>query len=77
MGQPNILLLLTDQQRYDTLSCNGAEICQTPATDELSENGVRFTHAYTPISLCSPARASLLTGPVSYTHLTLPTNREV
>ena len=68
MGQPNILLLLTDQQRYDTLSCNGAEICQTPAADELSGNGVRFTHAYTPISLCSPARASLLTGLYAHNH---------
>lgn len=68
MEQPNILLLLTDQQRYDVLSCNGAEICQTPAADEISANGVRFTHAYTPISLCSPARASLLTGLYAHNH---------
>ena len=68
MEQPNILLLLTDQQRYDALSCNGADVCQTPAVDEIAANGVRFTHAYTPISLCSPARASILTGLYAHNH---------
>ena len=50
--QPNILFLLTDQQRFDSLGCNGAPICRTPAVDEIAETGMRFTNAYTPIALC-------------------------
>ena len=59
--QPNILFLLTDQQRFDSLGCNGAPICRTPAVDEIAATGMRFTNAYTPIALCSPhaGRSSL------------------
>ena len=66
--QPNILFLLTDQQRYDSLGCNGAPICRTPAVDEIAATGMRFTNAYTPIALCSPARGSLLTGLYPHNH---------
>ena len=65
---PNILFLLTDQQRYDALSCNGAPVCRTPAVDEIAAQGTRFTNAYTPIALCSPARGSLLTGLYPHNH---------
>ena len=65
---PNILFLLTDQQRFDSLGCNGAPICRTPAIDEIAETGMRFTNAYTPIALCSPARGSLLTGLYPHNH---------
>ena len=65
---PNILFLLTDQQRFDSLGCNGAPICQTPAIDEIASTGMRFTNAYTPIALCSPARGSLLTGLYPHNH---------
>lgn len=58
--QPNVLLLITDQQRADTLE--PGHPCQTPNLDRLAQRGVRFTHAYTPMSLCSPARASMMTG---------------
>ena len=67
-NSPNILFLLTDQQRYDSLSCNGASICRTPAVDEIAAQGTRFTNAYTPIALCSPARGSLLTGLYPHNH---------
>lgn len=60
--RPNILFLLSDQHRYDALGCSGAPICRTPALDSLAESGMRFTQAYTPTALCSPARAALLTG---------------
>ena len=63
--QPNILFLLTDQQRFDSLGCNGAPICRTPAVDEIAATGMRFTNAYTPIALCSP-------GAWVSTHRTLP-----
>ena len=65
---PNILFILTDQQRFDTLGVNGNAICQTPSTDRLAREGMNFTHAFTPTSLCSPARASLLTGLYSHSH---------
>lgn len=58
----NILLILTDQHRYDTLGCYGASVCRTPNIDSLAERGVRFERAYTPASPCSPARAALFTG---------------
>jgi arylsulfatase A-like enzyme len=58
----NILLILTDQHRYDTLGCYGAEICQTPNLDRLAERGVRFDRAYTNTVPCSPSRAALFTG---------------
>lgn len=60
--QPNILFLFSDQHRYDALGCNGAPICRTPALDAIAESGMRFTHAFTPTALCSPARAALLSG---------------
>jgi arylsulfatase A-like enzyme len=58
----NILLIMTDQQRYDTLGCCGAATCRTPNIDAMAARGVRFDWAYTPTSPCSPARAALFTG---------------
>jgi len=61
--QPNILLLVTDQQRMDTISAYGMnEICRTPHIDRLAARGVRFDNAFTPTAICSPARAALYTG---------------
>ena len=62
---PNVLMLTVDQQRSDTLGCYGgfgAQVCRTPHLDQLAAGGVRFRNAYTAVPLCSPARASLLTG---------------
>jgi arylsulfatase A-like enzyme len=64
-GRPNVLVLATDQQRADTLGCYGgfgAQVCRTPNLDRLAVGGVLFRNAYTAVPLCSPARASLLTG---------------
>ncbi|MEA3406828.1 MAG: sulfatase-like hydrolase/transferase [Chloroflexota bacterium] len=58
----NILLIMTDQQRRDTLGCYGAATCRTPHIDGLAEKGVRFDAAYTATSPCSPSRAALFTG---------------
>jgi len=60
--------LLTDDQRYDTLSCNGQELIQTPNIDLLASEGARFTRAYVTTSLCCPARASLYTGLYAHAH---------
>ena len=66
--RPNVLLIITDQQRYDTLHCGGEEAIETPHIDWLSERGVRFTHAFCATPICSPARASLLSGLYPHQH---------
>jgi arylsulfatase A-like enzyme len=63
--RPNVLVLMVDQQRRDTLGCYGgfgSRVCRTPRLDGLAGGGVRFGRAYTAAPLCSPARASLQTG---------------
>ncbi|WP_262177934.1 sulfatase-like hydrolase/transferase [Haloarcula laminariae] len=67
MGRPNVLLLLTDQERHDLVDPDGVPV-ETDAIDGLAADGVRFTHAFTPISICSSARASLLTGLYPHNH---------
>lgn len=66
MSEPNILLLLTDQERYD-LTASESPV-ETPNIDRLREEGMAFERAYTPISICSSARASLLTGLYPHNH---------
>lgn len=58
----NILLLMTDQHRVDTLGCYGNDVCATPALDELARTGIRFDNCFTPTAICTPARATLVTG---------------
>jgi len=65
---PNILLVITDQQRRDTLGCNGNTFVQTPHTDALAARGVNFATAATPFPVCTPARASLWTGVLPHAH---------
>ena len=66
--RPNLVLVLTDDQRYDTLSCNGGEVVDTPHLDRLAAGGARFARAYVPTSLCCPARASVYTGLYAHAH---------
>jgi len=58
---PNILLITSDQQHYDTLGFANPHI-QTPNLDRLAREGANFTRAYCPNPLCSPTRASIITG---------------
>jgi len=64
----NILLLLTDQHRLDSLGAYGNTICKTPHIDSLARSGIRFDNAFTPTAICTPARASLLTGMWPHKH---------
>ena len=66
--KPNVLLIITDQQRYDTLHCCGRETVRTPHIDSLAGRGVRFDKAFCCAPMCSPARASLLSGLYPHTH---------
>lgn len=68
MTRPNVLWIGADQLRFDTLSSNGNPYCRTPHLDTLVEEGVNFDRAYTTCSLCSPARASMLTGLYAFKH---------
>ena len=61
-ASPNILVILTDQHRFDCLGCMGHRLVKTPNVDRLAEEGCIFTNAYTPSPICSPARAALFTG---------------
>ena len=60
--RPNILWLCTDQQRFDTLGCYGNPFVHTPNLDRLAAQGVRFDNAYCQHPMCTPSRASFLTG---------------
>lgn len=61
-ARPNLLIIMTDQQRFDTLSAAGNTILETPNIDRLATGGVIFENAYTPVPVCAPARTSILTG---------------
>ena len=65
---PNILLIMTDDQRYDALSIAGNKILRTPNMDRVGAEGIRFTEFFVTNSLCAPSRASFYTGLYSHTH---------
>ena len=60
--KPNFIVIMTDDQGYGDLSCMGATDFLTPHIDELASCGARFTNWYSNSPVCSPSRASLLTG---------------
>lgn len=66
--RPNILFLMTDQHRVDTLPAYGNPIVETPALDRIARQGTVFERCYTPTAICTPARASLLTGLHPFEH---------
>ena len=65
---PNILFIMTDDQRHDALSIAGNKILKTPNMDRIGHQGVRFTNAFVTNSLCGPSRATFLTGTYSHVH---------
>ncbi|WP_062105926.1 sulfatase-like hydrolase/transferase [Bacillus niameyensis] len=67
-SQPNILFILTDQQRIDTLKAYGGKVCQTPNINELAKESVIFNNTYASCPVCTPARASLQTGLYPHNH---------
>ena len=68
MTQPNIILIITDQQRYDTINALGFPYMDTPNLDRLATEGVSFDNCHITAPSCAPARASLFTG--YYPHVT-------
>ncbi|MDO4928672.1 MAG: sulfatase-like hydrolase/transferase [Corynebacterium sp.] len=64
----NVLVIMTDQHRVDTIGCLGNPHAVTPNLDEIGANGFAFTQAFTPTAICTPARASLITGKIPLKH---------
>ena len=60
--KPNIVFILTDDLGYGDLSCYGQKTWKTPCLDRMAQEGIRFTDFYTTSPVCSPARASIVSG---------------
>ena len=61
-NQPNIVLIMADQFRYDAIHAHGNEMISTPTLDQFVKTGIDFTNAYCATPTCIPARATLLSG---------------
>ena len=61
-NKPNIIFFLVDDLGWTDLSCYGSTFHETPNIDQLAKEGIRFTNAYASCPVCSPTRASILTG---------------
>jgi N-acetylglucosamine-6-sulfatase len=66
--EPNIVFILVDDMRWDELGAAGHPFLETPNMDRLAREGIRFVNAFATTPLCSPSRASLLTGQYARTH---------
>ena len=66
--RPNVLFILTDDQRWDALSLAGNRHLKTPNIDRIGREGVYFRNAFCTTSLCSPSRASILSGLYAHRH---------
>ncbi|RKY90864.1 hypothetical protein DRQ15_06405, partial [candidate division KSB1 bacterium] len=64
----NVLLILTDQHRLSAVGAYGSTPCRTPNIDRLAHQGVRFENAYTVCPVCSPTRATIMTGQYPHAH---------
>ena len=67
MGR-KILFITTDQQRYDSLGCNGGQVARTPTLDAIAASGIRYTRAQPQNVVCMPSRSTMLTGQHPSTH---------
>lgn len=65
---PNIIFLLTDDQRWDAMGCMGNPDIHTPEMDQLAGEGVKFSHAYVTTPICAVSRASILSGQYALRH---------
>jgi arylsulfatase A-like enzyme len=67
-ARPNIVFILVDDLRFDDIGCMGHPFVKTPHIDRLAREGALFKRAYATTPLCSPSRASILTGLYAHTH---------
>ncbi len=66
--RPNIIYILGDNHNADTMGCAGHPFIKTPGMDRLAREGVMFNNTFNTTSLCSPSRASILTGAYAHNH---------
>ncbi|AJR04476.1 sulfatase [Siansivirga zeaxanthinifaciens] len=66
--KPNILFILVDDLGYSDLSCMGSTYYETPNVDRIAESGMVFTNGYAGCQVCSPSRATILTGQFTANH---------
>ncbi|HUQ69970.1 MAG TPA: sulfatase-like hydrolase/transferase, partial [Planctomycetaceae bacterium] len=66
--RPNVVVVITDDQRWDAMGCAGHPHLKTPRMDQLAAEGVYFRNAFCTTSLCSPSRASILSGLYAHSH---------
>ena len=72
----NVVFILSDDHRYDAMSFLGHQFAETPHLDSLAKNGVHMKNAFVTTSLCSPSRASILTGLYTCLLYTSPSPRD-
>lgn len=73
--RPNIIFIMSDDHASHALSCYGSKVNQTPGLDRLATSGMRFANAFVTNSICTPSRATLLTGKYSHRNGTPVFNR--
>ena len=73
----NVVFILSDDHRYDAMSFLGHQFAKTPYMDSIAKNGVHLKNAFVTTSLCSPSRASILTGLYTFRHRVIDNNRLV
>ena len=73
----NIIFILTDDQRYDALGFMNHPFLETPNLDSLAKNGVHLKNAFVTTALCSPSRASILTGLYAHRHQVVDNNNPI
>lgn len=77
-GKPrNVVFILSDDHRYDAMGFMGHQFLKTPAMDKMAKEGVHLKNAFVTTSLCSPSRASILTGLYTHKHRVIDNNRLV
>jgi N-acetylglucosamine-6-sulfatase len=73
----NVVFILSDDHRYDAMSFLGHQFAKTPVMDSIAANGAYLKHALVTTSLCSPSRASILTGLYTFRHRVIDNNRAI
>ena len=73
----NVVFILSDDHRYDAMSFLGHQFARTPVMDSLAENGAYLKNALVTTALCSPSRASILTGLYTFRHRVIDNNRAI
>ncbi|HXW04450.1 MAG TPA: sulfatase [Vicinamibacterales bacterium] len=73
----NIVIVVTDDHRYDAMGMMGHPFLETPHLDSLAKNGVHLRNAFVTTALCSPSRASILTGQYAHRHRVVDNNNPI